>query len=169
MALPDEARPFARFWGAAVAAVNQRVDTSGFWQAIRSAAESSGLQLPPGGFRAITQLRSAAVRQREATAAFQTLPDSAVLSPVVAPTAIWSRDLETMAMFPKLQATVEVTTVGPNGELATRPLTINNIEYVPYMTAGELRDVISSGVEGLVSNYALGDLVDVGEPSVAAY
>lgn len=169
MALPDVARPFAKYWGVAVAAVRDKVDTRGFWQALRETSEKTGVPLPPNSFAAVTQLRSAAARQRAAESAFATAPASQVITPELAPTAIWSRDLEQMELMPKLSATAEVTTVDVNGDTRVRYLTVSDIAFRPYMTVGDVRDALQAGVEDLVSRYGYGSVESVSSPSVVAY
>jgi hypothetical protein len=169
MALPELARRYAIYWGAAVAAVSDRLDTAGFWDAVKASAEATGQPLPADAFTGVTALRSAAVRQREATKALAAADPSEYVNPRLAPVSVWSRDAEAMGLFPKLQATVDVTFLDPNGEEQTKPLTLMDIPFTPYMTVGEIQDQVADGIEDLVSRYGLGELVDTGNVQLSQY
>jgi hypothetical protein len=63
--ITEQLRRPALFWGIIRSAVEERATTAELWQAIRDYAESTGLGLPAGMFRAVNEMRSLAVLQRE--------------------------------------------------------------------------------------------------------
>lgn len=145
MPLSQIARPYARYWGPIREAVQRRVGTAGIFQAIREANASEAARLgipepalPPDMFRAVTELRSLAVKYRQSAIAQRNLSEAAPLTGNLVPQGIRARDLEDQAMFPQLQATYQLTHQLPNGETITEWRTVNRMQWLPDMTWGEV-------------------------------
>lgn len=146
-------RAALQFWGAARGAVANRVSTAGFYQALHDAAGGFGLDAHGLTFSDVTQLRSAAVRVRNAAEAFDRAPASYAIDHRMIGQVPYGRDLAAQAATPIYQVGVNLTTVDlETGETSTDYRQVRFTNSLPA-TKQDLLDAIQQDAEALADTY----------------
>lgn len=152
--LSPESEAFGWASGVINAGVQQKADTATLWQAIRTEAERLGVTDLSGGFRAVTELRSIYVQQRQAAESFGRSGDSELFTRQLAPEDVNARDLADQGLFPEYLVRFDLETVDDLGEVNVRTVTMRDT-WLPDMTVGQVRDAVAQSAAGLSNDYGV--------------
>lgn len=141
-----------QFYGTARGAVAARLNTQDFYQALRDAAGSFGLDSLGLSFSDVTQLRSAAARQRNAQEAFTRSPASNAIDASMIGTPPYARSLEAQAALPIYSVGITLHTVSDEGEVSSRYTQVRFTGQLPP-TKADLLAQVQQDAEALADNY----------------
>jgi hypothetical protein len=152
MAGPEATR-YAFWYPAVQGAVTERASTADVFAAVRSALADQGITEPPGLFKAVNELRSIAVAQRNYAQALQKAPNDAPILGTQVPTALWAREPDAMRINPLLQVNYQVTTRDQEGNLVSRWLTSFGVPFQEGLTKDDLSAMVALDAEASASSY----------------
>lgn len=132
-----------------------RASTGELWAEIRGAAAEAGLSIGQAGFGIVNELRSGATARRRSAERFQRTPMSATFGPDLRAPEINVRSLAVQAVQPQYLVRFDLTYLGPDGETATRTVSMRD-DWRPGMTVGDVHDAVAEAAEGLANDYGQG-------------
>lgn len=153
MALSPEAKRLAFYYPAVQSSVSERASTADVFSAVRSALAQAGATPPSGLFKAVNELRSAAVQERNFAASLGRQEASDPILGSSVPQAIFARSGEVQAMNPLLQVDYQVTHRDQEGNLTTSWATSFNIPFTDGLTKSDLVDLIGTDAEAGAARY----------------
>lgn len=155
MPLSEESRPFAGYWGIIQAGVSVKASTAELWAEIRGFASEHGLQLGPGAFAAVNEMRGIAASMRRGAETFQAAERERGFDPSMAPPDISTRSPGAQLAQPEYLARFDLTYLDPTGEEVTRTVSMRDV-WRPGMTVGDVYDAVQEAGEGLSLDYGQG-------------
>lgn len=140
------------FYGAARGAAAERASTAEFIAALRAGASALGLSELGLNLQSINQLRSAAVRQRNAQERFQRAPDVNAIDASTIGQVPYGRGLAEQAALPIYQVGIQLHTIDDEGEVSSRYTTVRFTGQLE-MTKADLLGQVQQDAEALADNY----------------
>ena len=153
MAGPSQ--PFAKplaWWGIIQESATRGATTSELWSAIHTYSEANGIAEPPGLFREVNSLRSAATQLRNTGRALMGAPqDAAITSDYIGPLP-YSRPGASQAVAQRYLARIGYDVL-TGGELSTQYVTLDYSGSNLPATVGELRAEFDDAMDSYADHY----------------
>lgn len=140
------------FFGAARGAVAQRVNTAGFYQALRDAGATIGTNAGGLSFQDVNSLRSAAAQVRNAQATFDRAPSEYAIDATMIGRVPYGRSLDEQNAQPMFTIGINLHTMSTEGEVTTDYRAIRFTGQLPA-TKADLESLISQDAEALADTY----------------
>lgn len=146
-------RSALQWFGAARGAVADRVNTGGFYQALRDAGATFGAAQGGLSFGDVNQLRSSAAALRNAQEAFQRAPDGSGLDASHIGVTPYARSLADRNAVPIFHVGINLTTADMStGQTSTDYRIVQFTGSLPS-TKGELMEQLANDAQGLADTY----------------
>lgn len=140
------------FFGAARGAVAQRVNTAGFYQALRDAGATIGTTAGGLSFQDVNGLRGAAAQIRNAQTQFERAPAEYAIDASMIGRVPYGRSLDEQAAQPMYTVGIQLHTADVNGEISSDYRAIRFTGQLPA-TKADLESLIAQDAEALADTY----------------
>lgn len=146
MALSDLARQFAAYWGVIRSNAFARATTTVLWQAIANFEDTFNLVRAQGLFKAVTEMRSLAVAQRNAAEAFASAENADAIDASMIAEDVNSRPVTEQSLSPKYLIKFEANVITQEGP-DTRWMTVTTNDLGGMVKSDLLDQLDQSGID----------------------
>ena len=168
--MADESQAFAKplaWWGIIEDAVARRASTSELWDAIHGYSQREGITEPPGLFREVNSLRSAASELRNASEAFMVAGGELPLSRDYIGNLPYGRGATAQAVTQEYMVRVGYL-AGSSGGVERKYVTLQYSGDTMPGTVGALRADLTAATSAYAGSYGLA-LIDVESVEIGAW